>query len=272
MIRLRRGPEPAALPAIRERELNRLHTLQELRPPSSKDIGDEYKPFRAQLYATQHGKCCYCEWAEQSTGNPVEHIRPKTEADRRPGSTASEGYWWLGWTWENLAFACETCNGSRYKGIRFPLAAGSGVLAPGEQPPGTEQPLLIDPYSEEPAEWIEFVRDIAGGWTPRPRRGRPPERGTNTIRILGLAQRQELQTQRQTHADHVVYPVIRRVKLAIAAGEARQVVHEWNDALQNLFAVRMPFHALSRDILAAEFPAAERAAWGLQPLPGLLAP
>lgn len=269
MIRVHRGPEPAELPAIRERELKRLDALQALRPLSSDDIGGEYKSFRAQLYAAGHGKCCYCEWAEQSTGNPVEHIRPKTEADRRPGSTSREGYWWLSWTWQNLAFACETCNGAKYKGIRFPLAKGSGVLAPGQQPPGPEQPLLVDPYTEEPAEWIEFVRDIAGGWTPRPRRGSPPERGTQTIQILGLAQRQELRTQRQTHADHVVYPAVRRVKQAIAAGHARQVVDEWNDALRNLFAVRMPFHALSRDILADEFPAAERAAWGLQPLPGL---
>lgn len=63
MIEIERGPEPAYLRKVR---------LTELR-----------------------FKCCYCEAKIAHPYNDVEHVRPKARADRRPGSVATHGYWWL---------------------------------------------------------------------------------------------------------------------------------------------------------------------------------
>lgn len=271
MIGLKRGAEPAELAAIRTSELTRIRAVAALRTPVGDDIGDKYRFTRDLLHDAQHGKCCYCEWVEQKAGNPVEHVRPKAKADRSPGSASTEGYWWLSWTWENLVFACETCNSAGYKGIKFPLAVGSAVLAPWEPPPGAEMALLVDPYSEEPAESIEFVF-AAGQWLPRPRRGRPDAKGLATIRVLGLAQRQELRTNWQSHVDHHVKPFIDRIAEATLTGQTAAVQAEWQRAMQHLFADRIQFHALSRDVLADSFPASSRRMWEISFPPALEPP
>lgn len=269
MIRLNRSDAPAKLREFQERELARVRDLRATRqaPLTREELGDAYRIARPALYQVQSGKCCFCEWAEQSTGNPVEHFRPKIEADRRPGSTAREGYWWLAWSWDNLLFTCETCNGAKFKGVRFPLAEGSVALEPEQQPPGGEQPLLLDPYAEEPGEYIEFIPDQTGTWLPRPRRDRPEghaKRGETTISVLGLARRQELMVHRQTHVDKFVMPRVEDIREAIATGNSEIVLRQWNRVMDSLFAARVPFHALSRDVLMHHIDEPTRTAWGLR--------
>jgi uncharacterized protein (TIGR02646 family) len=179
MIRLTRVSEPPELVDIRGRELRRIRGLGVV-APSSDQVGDAYRAFASDLRSQQHFKCCYCEKPVEEGFNDVEHYRPKARADRHPGSTENHGYWWLAWTWDNLLFACPNCNRSG-KNDRFPLDHGSASLQAEAEPPGREQPLLIDPFAEDPLDHIVFVK-VQAGWVPI---GRSPK-GEETIRIIKL--------------------------------------------------------------------------------------
>ena len=135
-------------------------------------------------------------------GQPVEHFRPKSKAYRPlPGGVREEDsqrYWWLCWTWENLLFACTTCNGIQHKGNWFPLE-GTPMPCPSrptESPldgslfdTGTESPMLLDPTDgSDPLDHLQ--------WAPVDRKLPRPEwiwelsgstpRGKTTIDFLGL--------------------------------------------------------------------------------------
>jgi len=85
-----------------------------------------YAVVKEDLFARQLKKCAYCERRPGFDGQAVEHFRPRKHAERAlPGEASDkdqERYWWLAWHWENLFFACTTCNGRARKGNRFPLA------------------------------------------------------------------------------------------------------------------------------------------------------
>jgi len=264
VIRRDRGPEPPQLAAVRSRALPALRSIRATRPIASDDFRPyDYRVAFRPLYERQHGICCFCECREQPRKNPVEHLRPKTQVDHEQGAGAVEGYWWLAYSWENLAFACQTCNEKPFKGIRFPLAPASARLVAEESPPGPEQPLLLDPFSEDPGRWIEFVFDrLGGGWMPQARSGVPKERGEATIRVLGLY-RQDLRDHRDWYVRHTVEPAARRIQSVLASGDAAAVVKVWGDELSHLFDPGAPFQALSRDVLCHHIPADERARFGL---------
>lgn len=264
MIRRDRGPEPPELAALRKRALPALRSIRAVRPLMSDDFRlYDYRVAFQPLYDRQHGNCCFCETWEQSRGNPVEHLRPKTQVDHEQGAGAVEGYWWLAYSWENLAFACQTCNEKPFKGIRFPLAPGSPRLVAEENPPGAELPLLLDPFFEDPGPWIEFVFDrLAGGWMPQARSGVPRERGEATIRVLGLY-RQELRDRRDWYVRHTVEPAVHRIQSALTSGDAAAVRKVWGEELLRLFDPQASFQALSRDVLCHHIAADKRARFGL---------
>lgn len=264
MIRRTRGPEPPALAAARALRLPSLRSLRAVRELSSNDFPKkDYRHAFAELYRQQRGICCYCESWEQSRKNPVEHIRPKTKVDHEQGAGEVEGYWWLAYSWENLAFACRTCNEQPYKHTRFPLALGSPRLVAEQAPPGAEQALFINPFDEDPGPWIEFVfSPLADGWIPQPRAGRPREKGEATIRVLGL-RRPELREQRDGYVRHHVMPAIRRIQRVLLSDDVAAVTTTWQDELDHLFHEGARFQALSRDVLGHYISAAQRARFGL---------
>lgn len=111
-----------------------------------------------------HGKCAYCESRYAGTQPmDVEHWRPKG-AVTEPDADAHLGYYWLAAEWNNLLPSCADCNRARGqellgeqgvrtvgKANRFPLAQGSErAHRPGEE--GKEDPLLIDPCSDDPSQ------------------------------------------------------------------------------------------------------------------------
>jgi uncharacterized protein (TIGR02646 family) len=78
----------------------------------------------ADLNALYHGKCAFCETnPEKRYGKKItiEHYRPKSE------------YWWLGYEWSNLFFACADCNAP--KDSKFPLIAKNNIV---------KAPLIVD--------------------------------------------------------------------------------------------------------------------------------
>jgi uncharacterized protein (TIGR02646 family) len=135
---------------------------------------------KAALYGAHHGKCCYCEMKYAPAYLHVEHFRPKSGIrQRRNQKDDHPGYYWLAYVWENLLLACHQCNSVQKKTL-FPLAN------PSVRPAGAlshhydislEEPLLIDPATDEPRDHIQFEGSSPKGLTPH---------GRTTIRELGL--------------------------------------------------------------------------------------
>jgi uncharacterized protein (TIGR02646 family) len=262
MIRVQRGREPAKLADIRKRELAAIRKTLRADPRADLEIPDSYSVVKRQLWEAHHYKCCYCEHLEQGIHNDVEHYRPKSRADRKPGSAQTHGYWWLAWTWENLLFACAPCNRS-HKQVRFPLEAGSKALRAGQQPPGKEQPLLIDPASEDPLPHVHFVPFTAHGkqrWMPIARGG--SARGQATIDVLGLA-RPDLLDLYKAHVDQMVRPKVDSLRQVMRTRHRKRVQEAWDALTRELLDARRPFTALSHDALDHLVPEAERQPWGL---------
>lgn len=245
--------EPPELKVEREKGLPALETLiagRQRRLRSSDFNGGDYTIVSRQLWLEQHRKCCYCEQKIPQPYNDVEHFRPKTVADRRPGSRARQGYWWLAWTWENLLFCCPECNRS-YKRERFPLARGSDRLMPGELPPGREVTLLLDPIRDLPEEHIQFVPLKRTGsdreeWYPRPRNR--SLKGRESIKILRL-DRADLIDRYGDHVEHDVKPGIMRSRASIERGDESYIRETWTNEMARLFLPRCEFLALTRDAL-----------------------
>jgi uncharacterized protein (TIGR02646 family) len=117
---------------------------------------------KTALIEDQHGKCCYCEGKPLAMDHgDVEHFRPKggyVQADgerlRRPG------YYWLAYAWTNLLFSCALCNQSR-KRSHFPLHDPTARAQHHSHDIGAENPVLVDPCTDEPAEHIFFRAEYA---------------------------------------------------------------------------------------------------------------
>jgi len=150
--------------------------------------------------AAFHGKCAYCETRIVSDQyGDIEHYRPKNqvtdengdniEVEDNNGQTISHpGYYWLAYDWKNLLLSCELCNrpnpGNKSIGKqnKFPLKGTFRAVSPGEEV--KEQPLLINPLTENPEEHLKInvKTGILGG----------DERGQCCIRVFGLNEREGL--------------------------------------------------------------------------------
>jgi uncharacterized protein (TIGR02646 family) len=265
VIHIDRGHEPAALSRAREARLAAARAaLAAGESPTFKGYGVARKP----LHEAQHGKCAYCEMQQQSTALPTEHFRPKAGVTGDPDHvTSPTGYWWLAWSWDNLLFACGTCNSPARKGNHFALEHGSVPLVAEQRPPGEERPMLIDPALEDPIRHIVFVREQPHRWVPKPRQG--SVRGDYTIKKLGL-DRPELLTLYRNHVEHRVQPRLDAVRLALGKAEPREITRAWYRCLKTLFCAQTPFHGLSYDVVDVSISAAARTHWSLSlPRPGV---
>jgi hypothetical protein len=138
-----------------------------------------YKGQRDLLLRTFNGKCAYCEvklTAGQIKGD-VDHYRPKGGIidekgqivyvfDKRTNKNRPHpGYYWLAYEWWNLLPSCIGCNrpGRDLSGEMggkwnyFPVS-GSYALWPGEE--GSEQPLLLNPWIDDPNDHLKFDDEL----------------------------------------------------------------------------------------------------------------
>lgn len=142
-----------------------------------------FRVVRQRLAAMCGGtnRCCYCE---DSCADEVEHHRPK---NFYPDYT---------FVWENYLYACGPCNGpKRNQFAIFETATGNRVdlfhpkgKAPTAPPPG--DPLLIDPRSEDPLDFM--ILDLCGTFlfNPTAAQGtRDFRRAKYTIDVLQLNRR-----------------------------------------------------------------------------------
>jgi len=150
------------------------------------------KTVKRQIMADQHDKCCFCEgnFTANAHGD-VEHYRPKKGWQQSEGQELQRpGYYWLSYDWDNLLFACEICNGS-HKGNLFPLADPAKRVRnhhAADHLDG-EEPILLNPYCENPEEHIGFREEVIHDKT---------DRGKRTIDICGL-DRKRLEEDRRDH-------------------------------------------------------------------------
>ena len=181
------------------------------RPEEVKESIYKADDVRTQLWEDQHYKCAYCESRITKEYKDVEHYRPKSK------------YYWLGHDWNNLLYSCEICNRS-YKKAIFPLKnEANRVTAPGSL--DGEEPLIINPAFEEPANHIRFNRHIMVGIT---------EEGRETINMFQLNDRKVLLNDREQ-----LFELYKReqIKLKIAeklklSADSEETIKEINEAIQ----------------------------------------
>lgn len=220
MIRIDRS-RTAAPPALLAAEPDGLLLLRKIlldRRLKSDDFDRKIfaaEPVKSALWEMQCFKCCYCEGKYERSYSDVEHFRPKTAAVRSDGSSEA-GYWWLAYRFDNLYFACSSCN--RPKKDRFPLQSGGRALVAEEDPRALAEPaFLLDPGFDDAEAHLTFawIEDV--GYQIAPLDG--SERGRWTIDILGL-DRDDLTRLRIGHYLRVLEPLIRRFARVRGTGDA----------------------------------------------------
>ena len=140
-----------------------------------------WKKAKKQLLLESRDKCAYCETPTSVIAyGDVEHFRPKST------------YWWLAYCYENYLASCTVCN-QRYKSDNFSVA-NAAMIGPIVDPAYTdaqlsaiaatitpdpeidadglpradlfaamsnEYALLIDPYFEDPADYLAYKPILA---------------------------------------------------------------------------------------------------------------
>jgi uncharacterized protein (TIGR02646 family) len=268
VIRIDRGPEPLGLVKAREKRLPAAIDAFNAHGPGSKpllDLLDGYDHVKKDLYLRQHKKCAYCERTPGFDGQPVEHFRPKKLAVRRSKSKLvkdRERYWWLTWTWENLLFACTTCNGPANKGNHFPLEAGSALLMCPVRPissllppacfqTSVERPLLLDPAegSIDPLDhlrWLPVDRTLARSlwtWTLRDL----TTRGRVTKKRLGL---HDLADDVNNRYRETIWPRFHNdIERKLGVKKPAYLLATWDKLVRDLVKPTSPLTAASWSIL-----------------------
>ena len=132
---------------------------------------------KRQLKLDQNDKCAFCEAIfDANSAGDVEHYRPKGAVETEQGKL-HPGYYWLGYNWSNLSYACTDCNGYR-KRDRFPLLDEALRARSHDNLVADEEPLILDPYgAKDPRNHITFRGEIPVGLTVE---------GRKTIEILSL--------------------------------------------------------------------------------------
>ena len=139
-----------------------------------------HKTVKDALLEAQHGKCAFCECkvTHQQYGD-VEHFRPKRGYKQKESDDLGRpGYYWLAYEWTNLLVSCSKCN-QQFKKNLFPLRRPSRRARCHHDDIAREEPLLIDPSSEDPATDLTFDREF---YRPLP----STRRGKVTIDTFGL--------------------------------------------------------------------------------------
>jgi hypothetical protein len=109
------------------------------------------------LFALSYGKCAYCESPVPHRERSLDRYRPKAGVVGLDGESSTEHYWWLAYTWENLYPACVKCN--KFKGPKFPVEGPRASPRASLAELATERRLLLDPFSDEPSQHLDFQAD-----------------------------------------------------------------------------------------------------------------
>jgi uncharacterized protein (TIGR02646 family) len=201
------------------------------------------------LCTAQHDKCCFCESKlSHAQFGDVEHFRPKGRAQQADDAPFSPGYYWLAYDWSNLYLSCAVCNQRHKRGL-FPLANPDQRVSSHHRAAelGTEQPLFVDPGTDDPETMIEFRREYPAAVDAN-------ARGKVTIQELGL-DRPALCQHRREHRQ----PYLAALKLLVAAlrrgiPEDDSAVTEALDHLVNATTDGAAYSSMMRELLRRLIP------------------
>ncbi|MBU3025907.1 hypothetical protein [Zobellia galactanivorans] len=124
---------------------------------------------KSKLSQIYNNKCAFCENDTTAGASlQVEHYRPKAKVTE---DVNHPGYYWLGYEWSNLLYACSKCN--RSKANFFPIkSTGTRITSPCFISTGVidydksrtyfvdylkEEPLIINPEVTCPRKHITFL-------------------------------------------------------------------------------------------------------------------
>ncbi|NOI28127.1 hypothetical protein [Vibrio coralliilyticus] len=129
-------------------------------------VGFTYAAFDPALYASRdvhtalerlsHCCCCYCESFLMPTGaGEVGHFRPVTLLDTDASQSSEKRhscspYYLHAYDQSNLVYSCPECNSDQKAG-QFPIVGERNA-----QDVTQEKPLLVNPYQEDPRDYIRF--------------------------------------------------------------------------------------------------------------------
>jgi len=250
MLRLHRPPQcPQVLETVGYKKTQALCDLYEESEPhrSGKEpfpFDDTYRDLsiRRSLEVAQHGKCGYCEAIAPPL--EVEHYRPKSASRQaRDQVEQKPGYYWLAYEWQNLLLACVLCNQPRTdtdgsatgKGTLFPLANPSERARSHHEALAQEQPLLLDPYEDDPDQHIGYRQHMPLALTLR---------GQATIDALRL-QSKDQQARRVTLWETIA----RDLRLLESEELPEQYRQEIIEELWKLADAKRQFAAMVRAVL-----------------------
>lgn len=205
MIPIDRIPAPRAIETARVRHLPEVTAKAISGTKLERSDFPGYDVAKEPRWNHQKEKCACCDRDVALGSHPTEHFRP-----------ILGGYWWLAWDWDNLLFACVSCNGP--KSNQFPLLTGSVHLVSPRRPPGNERPVLINPYEDDPLAIIRF-RLEQGRWIPIGIDN--DKRGEKTIKILGLEQNINVYTR---WVEKTLWPDIKKILRLISSHPIEPVI------------------------------------------------
>ena len=213
MIKVER-PKGSTPKGLVRRGLAELKKHRVLEPKKRKFNAYSDDPVKEKLAELFGRKCMFCEsLLAGSQPGDVEHYRPKgkvvvcPKTDDAPALLAP-GYYWLAAKWPNLLLSCADCNRPRTQDdcdgnarvigmANFLPLADETKRASGPWLVLREEPLLLNPCIDDPADHLEFLED--GRVKARSVDGVPSRKGEVSIYYLGLA-RAELLQMRARHA------------------------------------------------------------------------
>jgi hypothetical protein len=202
-----------------------------------------WSPAKKPYWKAQHNKCIFCEaFVPAVAHGDVEHFRPKNGvSDTKGGKITTRTYWWLAYEWTNYWASCQLCNQSFKKNL-FPLAVGGVRAMTPSDDLSLEEPLLIDPETEDPRDHLEFRAEIVFARNQS-------LRGLATIDICGLNRPELLEIRRLGLVSmrivldlYLAYPNLPDLRLTTS------------QALRAFAKPEHPFSAMARDLIAREAP------------------
>lgn len=120
------------------------------------DSAYSHDNIKVKLKRIQKNKCAFCEENLHGQHGEVEHFRPKKFFKQNPSDKENyPGYFWLSYNWSNLLLACITCN-QKWKKNLFPIKNPEKRAINHHYDVSKEKPYFINPYIEDPQNFIQF--------------------------------------------------------------------------------------------------------------------
>jgi len=198
------------------------------------------------LELDQYNKCAYCERYRNGDFGDVEHFRPKNGYQQSSKTPINKpGYYWLAYDWDNMLLSCSECNRVFKKNL-FPLRdeRKRGVSCRNIE---DEEPLLINPVSDNPAQYICFEAHVIKAITINETES---IKGKMTIDVFKLNDREDLVESRRRkwneYQDRIKTISVIRLVLNIGimddhANELREVLLLQQNSLKDILSDKSEF-------------------------------